>query len=76
MAVIQVIFCARHLVRLEKSRKSTREKCIYLGRRIGTMQQIFDHYTQRFVDIVSETMRTIQAINAKYSVLRPEQFHP
>jgi hypothetical protein len=34
------------------------------------------HYTKRFVEMMSETMRIIQAINAKYTVLRPEQFHP
>jgi hypothetical protein len=35
-----------------------------------------NHYTKRFSEMLSETMRLILEVNKKYAVLRDSQFHP
>jgi hypothetical protein len=34
------------------------------------------HYSNRYTEILAETMRLIQDVNQKYRVLKNEQFHP
>jgi hypothetical protein len=35
-----------------------------------------NHYTKRFTEMLSETMRLIMEVNKKYAVLKDSQFHP
>ena len=68
--------CVRPLILPRKWPRSTHTRSICWAQAIGIAQKDLLHYRERFVSLVSETMRLVHSVNGKHKVLASGQFHP